>query len=87
MTERIEDETRTEAPSPRSQANEELSYRIELWRDSQPSSVERVLARACSATLAQAIYRAAQSEHPDRRITLSHGDRLMADTAAQPRPE
>jgi hypothetical protein len=31
--------------------------------------------------LARAIFKAAQTEHPDRRITLSRGSRLIADTA------
>ena len=61
---------------------EELTYRIDLWRPGSADRVERVLARAFSATLAHAIYKAAQTEHPDRRITMSQGDTLIADSAA-----
>ena len=63
-----------------SAAPDELPYRIELWQEADGAAPERVLARACSATLAQAIYRAAQTEHPGRRITLSQGGRLIADS-------
>jgi hypothetical protein len=62
-------------------APEELSYRIELWDALHADAVERVLARAFSATLAQAIDKAAQTEYPNRRITLSQGDKRIADTA------
>lgn len=57
---------------------EQLPYRVELWRDGK---VERVLARACSAPLAQAMFSAAIVEHPERRITLKKGQRLIADSA------
>ena len=66
-------------------ASEELPYRIELRQMGRAAGVERVLARAFSATLAQAIYKAAQGEHPDRRITLRQGETLIADSAAPPR--
>jgi hypothetical protein len=65
------------APAP----SEELSYRIELWSSANPGARERVLARAFSATLAQAIYKAARIEHPERRITLAQGETLLADSA------
>lgn len=61
---------------------EELPYRIELWHAERHDVVERVVARAVSAQLAQAIFRAAQEEHPRRRITLSKGDQILADSAA-----
>jgi hypothetical protein len=54
-----------------------LPYRIELW-DSHKKTVERVLARAVSAPLARAIYSAALDEHPERRITLCRGSRVIA---------
>jgi hypothetical protein len=56
---------------------EDLPYVVELWNLSR-IAVERVLGRASSATLAQAIYAAAQTEHVDRRITLRHGDEIIA---------
>lgn len=62
---------------PRSQAVEDLPYRIELWRG---DGVERVLARAASVQLAQAIFRASREEHPKRRITLRNGERVLVDT-------
>ena len=60
---------------------EELPYRIELWQRDH-GAVERVLARAVSAELARAIFKAAQGEYPQRRITLSKGQATVADSAA-----
>jgi len=54
-----------------------LPYTIGLW-DAHKKDVERVLARAVSAPLARAIYSAALDEHPDRRITLCRGARMIA---------
>ena len=59
---------------------EDLPYRIDLWRAEAESGVERVLARATSMPLARAIFKAARGEHPDRRITLSKGNRVVADS-------
>jgi hypothetical protein len=60
-------------------ATEELPYRVELRLMSDPSSVERVLARALTAQLAQAIFRAALTEHPGRRIALCKGEDVISD--------
>jgi hypothetical protein len=62
-------------------APEELPYRVELWYDGVGDAVERVLARAANAQLARAIFKAAQGEHPERRITLRRGNRVIADSA------
>ncbi|HJT07158.1 MAG TPA: hypothetical protein VJ747_09540 [Stellaceae bacterium] len=64
-------------PEPR----DELPYSVELWRAEGDAAVERVLARASSAQLAHAIFAAARSEHPGRRITLQQGSRIIADSA------
>jgi hypothetical protein len=56
-----------------------LPYRIELW-DTHKKGVERVLARAVNAPLARAIYSAARDEHPERRITLCRGARVIAQS-------
>jgi hypothetical protein len=61
-------------------SQEDLPYRIDLWHAGR-SEVERLLARAVSAELAQAIFRAAQGEYPQRRITLSQGGAMIADSA------
>jgi hypothetical protein len=66
---------------PQPSSGEDLPYRIELWQAPRHDAVERVLARALSATLARAIFQAAQSEHPERRITLSKGAHVIADSA------
>ena len=66
---------------PPAEPQEELPYSIELWRVDDDDAVERVLARASSAQLAQAIFNAARSEHPGRRITLRQGSRIIADSA------
>jgi hypothetical protein len=59
---------------------EKLPYSIELW-DDEARVLERVLARALSAQLARAIFRAAQKEHPEQRILLRRGSRRVADSA------
>ena len=59
---------------------EDLPYRIELRRADAADEIERVLARAATAQLARAIFKAAQSEHPQRRITLCNGSRVISET-------
>jgi hypothetical protein len=56
----------------------DLPYRIELCHDDR---FERVLALAAHAGLARAIFSAAKSEHPERIIILSRGDRVIARSA------
>jgi hypothetical protein len=70
--------SRTGTPS---RPPEDLPYRIELWHPDSRDSVERVLARALNVQLARAIFKAAQSEHPERRITLRKGNRIIADSS------
>jgi hypothetical protein len=62
-------------------AAEDLPYRIELWRTDKTNAVERVLGRALNSQLARAIFTAAKSEYPDRRVTLRKGTRTLADSA------
>jgi hypothetical protein len=62
---------------------EELPYRVELWHDGGGDAVERVLARALNAQLARAIFKAATGEHPNRRITLRKGARVIADSSGE----
>jgi hypothetical protein len=64
---------------------EQLPYRVELWHDGVGDVVERVLARALNAQLARAIFKAAAGEHPNRRITLRRGTRVIADSAREQR--
>jgi len=71
-------------PAIQSSASEQLPYRIELWNEGSRDEVERVLARALGAQLAHAIFQAARSEHPNRRITLSMGEDILADSAENP---
>ena len=61
---------------------EALPYRVELWDAHDRDCIERVLARAFGIALARAIFTAARSEHPDRRITVRRGTRIVADSAA-----
>jgi predicted NBD/HSP70 family sugar kinase len=44
---------------------------------------ERLLARAASGQLAQAIFNAAKSEHPDARIVLRRVARVLADSSGE----
>jgi hypothetical protein len=63
-----------------SAAAENLPYCIELWRPDK-TEVEWVLGRALNSQLARAIFTAAKSEYPERRITLRKGTRVIADSA------
>lgn len=76
----MQDRADTSRTTP-SRSAEELPYRIELWQAADGAAVERVLARAASAVLARAIFKAALTEHPGRRITLRKGNRVMADSS------
>jgi hypothetical protein len=66
---------------------EDLPYVIELWGAEVDGEVERVLARALNAQLSRAIFKAAVAEHPDRRLTLRKGSRVMEDTQAKAQTE
>jgi hypothetical protein len=59
---------------------EELPYLIELWHAERRDEVELLLARALNAELARAIFKAAVSEHPERRITLRRDGSMIADS-------
>ena len=72
-----DDERRSGQLSGLPDPSEDLPYAVELWTLDR-GTVERVLARAGSASLAQAIFAAAQTEHVGRRITLRHGDEVVA---------
>ncbi len=58
---------------------DELPFLVELW-DEEGERVLRVIARAMSRRLAQAIFSSAQSEFPGRRITLRRGDERLMDS-------
>lgn len=62
--------------SPRSP---DLPFRIELW-DDHGSEVERVVARAHTPTLAQAIFKAACQQYPGRRLSLWRGRDRIAES-------
>lgn len=59
--------------------SEKLPYCIELWADNN-GQVEKVLARAATASLARAIFSAACDEHSERRLTLRQASRVLDDT-------
>ena len=61
-------------------AEGDLPFRIELWDMSKPDTMQRMLAQACSAALARAMFKAALAEYPDRRITLGCCAGVIADT-------
>lgn len=62
------------------EAAEDLPYIVELWTLTR-AEVERVLGRANSATLARAIFTAAEMEHLGRRITLRKGSERIAESS------
>ena len=65
-----------------SREGDDLPYAVELWQAESADAVERILARATSAQLAQSIFAAVQQEHPGRRITVRKGASIVMDTAA-----
>jgi hypothetical protein len=56
----------------------DLPFRVELW-DEEKRGVERVVARAHSESLAQAIFKAACEQFPDRHLSLWRGRERLAD--------
>jgi hypothetical protein len=60
-------------------ASDILPFSIDLIEDGTETAV-RVLARAANASLARAIFKAAQEEHPGRHIALRRGDEIIASS-------
>jgi hypothetical protein len=60
--------------------DEELPFKIVLCLS---SGGEQTLARAASAQLAHAIFKAAIAERPESRLLLRHDQRIIADTAGK----
>jgi hypothetical protein len=58
-------------------SDEELSFTIAVRPASGP---DRIIARAASRQLAQAIFKAAITEYPEQRLLLSQNGRAIADT-------
>ncbi|MFZ5719095.1 MAG: hypothetical protein ACOY5Y_06450 [Pseudomonadota bacterium] len=56
-----------------------LPYAVEVW-EAGGARPERVLGRGASMVVARAIFEAAATEHPDRRIVLRRGTKLISDT-------
>jgi hypothetical protein len=75
----------TYSPSQGRSAEEELPYAVELWQQAPAEKIERVLARAASLKLANAILKSAEQEYPDRRLTLRNGTEIVTD--ATPREQ
>ena len=69
-----------------SRSQEELPYLVELWLVGAGAGVERVLGRAATMQLGRAIYTAAREEHPERRLTLRVGSRILLDAASSSDP-
>ena len=61
-----------------SSQNTDLPFRIELW-DENRAAIECVLARAHSATLAEAVFRSACEQYPGRRLSLCRGSERLAE--------
>jgi hypothetical protein len=81
MIERLQDRPKSERIGSGGAKGEALRYRVELRDQTNPNAVERVLARAFNAALARAIFKAAKTEHPGRRILLCRGALIVADSA------
>ncbi len=77
MTEKKQDQT----TAPRHESEiEKLPYRVELWA-AEDNAMERVLGRALNAALARSIFKAALTEYPNRRVTLSRGGRIITNSS------
>lgn len=74
-----EEEGRVVSMSAAAAAGEPLPYVIELW-DLTRGAPERVLGRAASVLLANAVFAAAQSEYVGRRILLKRGDKVLSES-------
>ena len=59
-------------------STDKLPYRIELCDDFEP----QLLGMALNAALARAIFTAAITDYPSRRIVTRHGDTIIADSRA-----
>ena len=59
--------------------SDDLPYRIELWSTADRGPIEKILGRAANVRLAHAIFNAAQTEYPGRRISLRRGARIIAE--------
>ena len=57
-----------------------LQYQIELWTNGEQ---KKVLAQAAQASLARAIYVAAQTEHPDEVVVLRRDDTVLARSSEE----
>jgi hypothetical protein len=55
-----------------------LPYVVEIW-DLPRAKVEEVMARADTLAVARAIFEAAISENPSRRVVLRQGARVIED--------
>jgi hypothetical protein len=60
------------------QGNDVLPFSVEV---ADGDNRTRILARAASASLAQAIFSAAHTEYPGRRILLKRSGETIADSA------
>lgn len=58
---------------------EGLPYVVELWNLPR-TAPERELGRAAGMVLARAIFQAAASEHPGRRVVLRRAREILAET-------
>lgn len=62
-------------------ADDDLGYQIVL-APADGDQQERLLAKAASGQLARAIFNAAKSEHPERRIILRKDARVIVDSSS-----
>lgn len=74
-----EDEARIVSMSGATPTGEPLPYVIELW-DLTRTAPEKVLGRAASVLLANAVFAAAQAEYVGRRILLKRGDKVLSES-------
>ncbi|HXS06250.1 MAG TPA: hypothetical protein VN723_05615 [Rhizomicrobium sp.] len=72
----MREQRKTQAPEG---SDEELPFAVELW-DEAGAKVQKILARASRLSLARAIYKAAIEENQERRITIRHDGKLVAES-------
>jgi hypothetical protein len=58
--------------------HDDLPYKVELW-NGERTSIEQVLAVTAHGSIGYAAYHAATREHPEARIALRRGNRIVAE--------
>ena len=81
MTEQDRDGEKVLPITQRAEGDEDLRFEVVLAL--AEGGRERLLAKAASGQLAQAIFKAAKAEHPNGRIVLRRDARVLVDSSGK----